>query len=139
MICTCFVLHVLSHLVRVLSFALRYRLGIIKEMEPQYVATFSEKPQVLDGHPFVVEAGVSLGGAEVLILKGEIEMVPPPESVGCLAGISICRASGERFHLLLLSSCADATLTLDDRRFVSTGASAPCDSSVTVFFGTRQF
>ena len=41
------------------------RLGIIKEMEPQYVATFSEKPQVLEGHPFVVEAGVSLGGAEV--------------------------------------------------------------------------
>lgn len=40
-------------------------LGIIKEMQPQYVATFSEKPQVLEGHPFVVEAGVSLGGAEV--------------------------------------------------------------------------
>ena len=34
-------------------------------MQPHYVATFSEKPQVLDGHPFVVEAGVSLGGAEV--------------------------------------------------------------------------
>lgn len=41
------------------------RLGIIKEMQPLYVATFSEKPQVLDGHPFVVEAGVSLGGSEV--------------------------------------------------------------------------
>lgn len=41
------------------------RLGIIKEMQPHYVATFSEKPQVLEGHPFVVEAGVSLGGAEV--------------------------------------------------------------------------
>eukprot|EP00904_Undaria_pinnatifida_P002598 jgi/Undpi1/12339/HiC_scaffold_5.g02015.m1 len=41
------------------------RLGIIKEMQPNYVATFSEKPQVLEGHPFVVEAGVSLGGAEV--------------------------------------------------------------------------
>lgn len=41
------------------------RLGIIKEMQPQYVATFSEKPAVLEGHPFVVEAGVSLGGAEV--------------------------------------------------------------------------
>lgn len=40
------------------------RLGIMKEMEPMYVATYSEKPAVLDGHPFVVEAGVSLGGAE---------------------------------------------------------------------------
>lgn len=37
----------------------------MKEMEPQYVATFSEKPAVLEGHPFIVEAGVSLGGAEV--------------------------------------------------------------------------
>lgn len=63
-------------------FALHYRLGIIKEMEPQYVATFSEKPQVLDGHPFVVEAGVSLGGAEVLILK---YVVPTLELVGCLS------------------------------------------------------
>lgn len=43
------------------------RLGIIKEMQPQYVATFSEKPAVLDGHPFVVEAGVSLGGSEVRV------------------------------------------------------------------------
>ncbi|CAM9660593.1 unnamed protein product, partial [Ectocarpus sp. 13 AM-2016] len=41
------------------------RLGIMKEMQPMYVATFSEKPAVLEGHPFVVEAGVSLGGAEV--------------------------------------------------------------------------
>lgn len=37
----------------------------MKEMQPQYVATFSEKPAVLEGHPFIVEAGVSLGGAEV--------------------------------------------------------------------------
>lgn len=42
------------------------RLGIMKEMEPQYVATFSEKPAVLEGHPFIVEAGVSLGGTEVI-------------------------------------------------------------------------
>ncbi|CAM9687130.1 unnamed protein product, partial [Pylaiella littoralis] len=41
------------------------RLGIIKEMQPLYVATYSEKPAVLEGHPFIVEAGVSLGGAEV--------------------------------------------------------------------------
>lgn len=46
------------------------RLGIIKEMQPQYVATFSEKPAVLEGHPFVVEAGVSLGGAEVRAVVG---------------------------------------------------------------------
>lgn len=39
------------------------RLGILKEMQPVYVATFSEKPAVLEGHPFIVEAGVSLGGA----------------------------------------------------------------------------
>lgn len=39
-------------------------------MQPQYVATFSEKPAVLEGHPFVVEAGVSLGGAEVRAVAG---------------------------------------------------------------------
>ena len=37
----------------------------MKEMQPLYVATYSEKPAVLEGHPFIVEAGVSLGGAEV--------------------------------------------------------------------------
>eukprot|EP00752_Nemacystus_decipiens_P009889 g8822.t1 len=41
------------------------RLGIMKEMQPLYVATYSEKAAVLEGHPFIVEAGVSLGGAEV--------------------------------------------------------------------------
>lgn len=38
----------------------------MKEMQPLYVATYSEKPAVLEGHPFIVEAGVSLGGAEVI-------------------------------------------------------------------------
>ena len=37
----------------------------MKEMQPLYVATYSEKPAVLEGHPFIVEAGVSLGGAGV--------------------------------------------------------------------------
>ena len=37
------------------------RLGIIKELNPEYVATFSEPARVFEGHPFVVEAGVSIG------------------------------------------------------------------------------
>lgn len=44
--------------------SLHDRLGIMKERQPLYVATYSEKPAVLEGHPFIVEAGVSLGGAE---------------------------------------------------------------------------
>jgi len=38
------------------------RLGIQQQVEPQYIATFSDKPKVLDGHSFIVEAGVALGG-----------------------------------------------------------------------------
>lgn len=45
----------------------------MKEMEPMYVATYSEKPAVLDGHPFVVEAGVSLGGAEASVLSSSMD------------------------------------------------------------------
>lgn len=45
--------------------SLHTRLGVMKEMQPLYVATYSEKPAVLEGHPFIVEAGVSLGGADV--------------------------------------------------------------------------
>ncbi|XP_042391435.1 DNA topoisomerase 6 subunit B-like isoform X2 [Zingiber officinale] len=41
------------------------RLGIIKELQPDMVATYSSSPQVFEGHPFIVEAGISLGGKEV--------------------------------------------------------------------------
>ncbi|XP_068637644.1 DNA topoisomerase 6 subunit B [Aristolochia californica] len=41
------------------------RLGIIKELHPDMVATYSGSPMVFEGHPFVVEAGISLGGKDV--------------------------------------------------------------------------
>ncbi|GFP94420.1 DNA topoisomerase 6 subunit b [Phtheirospermum japonicum] len=41
------------------------RLGIIKELHPDMVATYSGSAQVFEGHPFVVEAGLSLGGKDV--------------------------------------------------------------------------
>ncbi|XP_043691416.1 DNA topoisomerase 6 subunit B isoform X2 [Telopea speciosissima] len=41
------------------------RLGIIKELHPDMVATYSGSPQVFEGHPFIVEAGVSMGGKDV--------------------------------------------------------------------------
>ncbi|KAL4198195.1 hypothetical protein AMTRI_Chr03g44710 [Amborella trichopoda] len=41
------------------------RLGIIKELHPDMVATYAGSPQVFEGHPFLIEAGVSLGGKDV--------------------------------------------------------------------------
>jgi DNA topoisomerase VI subunit B len=41
------------------------RLGVLKEMCPTMVATFTDKPGVYEGHPFLVEAAVSLGGNRV--------------------------------------------------------------------------
>ncbi|XP_008782884.2 DNA topoisomerase 6 subunit B [Phoenix dactylifera] len=41
------------------------RLGIIKELKPDMVATYASSPQVFEGHPFIVEAGISLGGKDV--------------------------------------------------------------------------
>ncbi|KAI3449912.1 hypothetical protein Pfo_006577 [Paulownia fortunei] len=41
------------------------RLGIIKELHPDMVATYSGSAQVFEGHPFIVEAGLSLGGKDV--------------------------------------------------------------------------
>ena len=38
------------------------RLGIIKELAPDMVATFRDEAGVSEGHPFVVEAAVSVGG-----------------------------------------------------------------------------
>ena len=38
------------------------RLGIIKELQPDMVATFRDEAGVSEGHPFVVEAAVSVGG-----------------------------------------------------------------------------
>lgn len=39
------------------------RLGITKELRPTLVATHAEPADVFEGHPFVVEAGVALGGS----------------------------------------------------------------------------
>ncbi|KAM7497260.1 hypothetical protein LguiA_021674 [Lonicera macranthoides] len=41
------------------------RLGIIKELQPDMVATYSGSAQVFEGHPFIVETGVSVGGKDV--------------------------------------------------------------------------
>lgn len=41
------------------------RLGIVKELHPDMVATYEGSPHVFEGHPFIVEAGVSLGGKDV--------------------------------------------------------------------------
>lgn len=38
------------------------RLGIMKELRPSLVATHAEPADVFEGHPFIVEAGVALGG-----------------------------------------------------------------------------
>lgn len=38
------------------------RLGITKELRPSLVATHAEPADVFEGHPFIVEAGVALGG-----------------------------------------------------------------------------
>lgn len=39
------------------------RLGISKELKPTLVATHAEAADVFEGHPFIVEAGVALGGS----------------------------------------------------------------------------
>lgn len=41
------------------------RLGVLKELKPKMVATFSDKAGAHEGHPFLVEAAVSLGGTQV--------------------------------------------------------------------------
>eukprot|EP00899_Mesostigma_viride_P011865 jgi/Mesvir1/2067/Mv02321-RA.2 len=41
------------------------RLGIMKEMRPDMVATNEGSARVFEGHPFIVEAGVSIGGKNV--------------------------------------------------------------------------
>jgi DNA topoisomerase VI B subunit len=37
-------------------------LGIHKVLEPEFIATARDKPSAYEGHPFVIEAAVSLGG-----------------------------------------------------------------------------
>eukprot|EP00730_Choanoeca_flexa_P016954 TRINITY_DN8101_c0_g1_i1.p1 TRINITY_DN8101_c0_g1~~TRINITY_DN8101_c0_g1_i1.p1 ORF type:complete len:734 (+),score=202.30 TRINITY_DN8101_c0_g1_i1:118-2319(+) len=40
-------------------------LGIMKELKPDMIATYNEPASVYQGHPFIVEAAVSLGGKTV--------------------------------------------------------------------------
>ena len=37
----------------------------MKELRPKLIATFTEKPGSVEGHPFLVEAAVSIGGERV--------------------------------------------------------------------------
>eukprot|EP01134_Creolimax_fragrantissima_P002842 CFRG2842T1 len=41
------------------------RLGIMKELKPDLVATCQVPAGIFEGHPFIIEAGVSLGGKKV--------------------------------------------------------------------------
>ncbi len=41
------------------------RLGVFKELKPKMVATFTDKAGSHEGHPFLVEAAVSVGGSEL--------------------------------------------------------------------------
>ncbi|MBS7624451.1 DNA topoisomerase VI subunit B [Candidatus Bathyarchaeota archaeon] len=46
------------------------RAGILKELEPEFVAVTQRKPSAYSGHPFIVEVGIAYGGK-----------VPPAEDV----------------------------------------------------------
>ena len=41
------------------------RLGIVKELQPELVATHQGDARVLEGHAFIVEAAVSVGGCDI--------------------------------------------------------------------------
>ena len=41
------------------------RLGIVKELQPELVATHQGDARVLEGHAFIVEAAVSVGGRDI--------------------------------------------------------------------------
>lgn len=37
------------------------RLGVMKEIRPEYIATYSTSPSSYQGHPFIVESAISVG------------------------------------------------------------------------------
>ena len=41
------------------------RLGVLKELQPRLIATYTEKAGSYEGHPFIVEAAVSVGGEKL--------------------------------------------------------------------------
>lgn len=45
------------------------RLGIFKELQPDMVSTFSSAVHVHEGHPFMVEVGVALGGKDSKVVS----------------------------------------------------------------------
>ena len=64
-------------------------LGIRKVLEPEFVATARDKPSAYEGHPFLVEAAVSLGGKEA---KDGINVVRFANRIPLLfeAGADVC-------------------------------------------------
>ena len=64
-------------------------LGIRKVLEPEFVATARDKPSAYEGHPFLVEAAVSLGGKEA---KEGINVVRFANRIPLLfeAGADVC-------------------------------------------------
>ena len=48
------------------------RTGILKELEPEFVAVRQRKPSAYSGHPFIVEVGIAYGGK--VPVKGDITL-----------------------------------------------------------------
>lgn len=57
------------------------RLGVMKELQPELIATHQGDVRVFEGHAFIVEAAVSLGGKD-------IKQVGPAAGACCGPGLS---------------------------------------------------
>lgn len=51
------------------------RLGIFKEVQPDLVSTFSSQAAVFEGHPFIIEAGVSIGGKNAKVVRSNFFII----------------------------------------------------------------
>ena len=50
------------------------RLGVMKELKPDLVATYQGDPKALEGHAFIVEAAVSIGGKDGTVEQNQLNV-----------------------------------------------------------------
>jgi len=97
------------------------RLGIMKELRPNMVATYNAGVGVFEGNPFVVEAGVSLGGKDVPTVRASTYNVYSPDFM-----VSVHRADPR------IADAWHAYVSRERRWWLSSCRSSPTSSTDAV-------
>jgi DNA topoisomerase VI B subunit len=102
------------------------RLGVLKEMLPKLVATFTDKPGSHEGHPFIVEAAVSVGGGkEGLTVHRFANRIPLLFETGAdvVSQVASKKIAWQSYHIDIRKECVGVYVSIVSTKIPFKGTS----------------